>query len=33
MTLSLAMTDEHLDRFCAAFDEVLAEHGDVLGAA
>lgn len=30
MTLSLAMTDEHLDRFCAAFDEVLAEHGDVL---
>lgn len=31
MTLSLALTAEHLDRFCEAFEEVLVEHGDVLG--
>jgi glutamate-1-semialdehyde 2,1-aminomutase len=33
MTLSLAMTDEHLDRFCRAFDEILAARGDVLSGA
>jgi len=32
MTLSLAHEDAHLDAFCTAFDAVLGEHGDVLGA-
>ena len=30
MTLSLALGDEHLDRFCTAFEEVLEAHGSVL---
>ncbi|MGI9413179.1 MAG: aminotransferase class III-fold pyridoxal phosphate-dependent enzyme, partial [Hyphomicrobiales bacterium] len=30
MTLSLALGDEHLDRFCVAFDSVLETHGAVL---
>ena len=30
ITLSLALGDEHLDRFCAAFEDVLETHGAVL---
>ena len=30
MTLSLALTDEHLERFYQAFDEILATHGDLF---
>ena len=33
MTLSLAMTEAHLDSFSNAFDEVLAAHGEVLAGA